>query len=250
VGCPARAAVTASVRAGVTDFGQGTPSIPTDRRLHRGLVDVGPVYDGCPGRCSGRRRRGPAARRARASCCARFGNSETPLSRSLSRIRRQRNAGSVTMQRALRRPGRRRSVPGRQRRARTTGAEPGPERHRISALQSLSFAVTWSRCVRSASKSRACSPSALAKGRRWQDRAAGGPAGWHHQAHRTSHPETCLHHCRPGCRGSPPRCSRGRVPRRRAHDHALRPGPCLARSARHVHRRRLPRRRGSLTAGA
>ncbi len=36
VGCPARAAVTASVRAGVTDFGQGTPSIPTDRRLHLG----------------------------------------------------------------------------------------------------------------------------------------------------------------------------------------------------------------------
>ena len=50
------------------------------------------------------------------------------------------------------------------------------------------------------------------------------------------------------CRRPAPRRPGSRQPRRSPHDDALRPRPRVPRPARHLHRRRLPRRRRPLTA--
>ena len=83
--------------------------------------------------------------------------------------------------------------------------------------------------------------------RRRADRAARRPTGRDHQAGRAAHPPTRVHHRRPRRRRPAPRRPGGGIARRSAHHHALRPGPRLARPPRHLHRRRLPRRRRPLT---
>jgi hypothetical protein len=61
---------------------------------------------------------------------------------------------------------------------------------------------------------------------------------------------TCVHHRGPGCRRPAAGRARSRLARRPAHHHALRPGPDLTGPARHLHRRRLPRRSRQVTPQA
>ena len=78
---------------------------------------------------------------------------------------------------------------------------------------------------------------------RQPDRAPRRPPRRRRQAHRPAHPAPRVHHRRPRRRRPAARRPGSRLARRPANHHALRPRPRLPRPARHLHRRRLPRRR-------
>jgi Phage integrase, N-terminal SAM-like domain len=74
------------------------------------------------------------------------------------------------------------------------------------------------------------------------------PKGRHQQAGRPAHAPPRVHHRCPRRWGALARRARSREPRRPADDDALRPRPRVARPARHLRRRGLPRGRRPLTA--
>jgi Phage integrase, N-terminal SAM-like domain len=83
--------------------------------------------------------------------------------------------------------------------------------------------------------------------RRRADRPPGRTPGRDHQESQPSHAQTRVHHRSAGCRGTAARCARGGLACRSAHHDAIRPGPRQPRPARHLHRRRLRRRRRPVT---
>ena len=83
--------------------------------------------------------------------------------------------------------------------------------------------------------------------RRRSDRAPYRPPGRDRQAGGTPHAPPRVHHRRARRGRSAARRAGGRQSRRPPHHHALRPRPGIARPARHLHRRHVPRRRQPLT---
>jgi integrase len=80
------------------------------------------------------------------------------------------------------------------------------------------------------------------------DRPPGHPPRPDRQARRPAHAAACVHHRSPRCRGAATGRARGRLARRPAHHHALRPGPDQPGPPCHLHCRHL-RRRSSEVAG-
>jgi|tagenome__1003787_1003787.scaffolds.fasta_scaffold20961396_3 integrase len=85
--------------------------------------------------------------------------------------------------------------------------------------------------------------------RRRQDRSPRHPPRRDQQEGRPAHPETRVHHRRARRRGPAARRAGGRLPRRPAHHHALRPGADEPGPACHLHRRRLRRWSRPITPG-
>ena len=84
--------------------------------------------------------------------------------------------------------------------------------------------------------------AAAGPARRRPDRPPGHPPRRDRQARRPAHAEARVHHRRARRRGAAARRAGGRLARRPAHHHALRPGPDQPGPARHLHRRHLRRR--------